>query len=666
MDIPLLADIAKLFGLSIVVLLVCAQFRIPTVVGLLLTGVLSGPHGLGLVKGIHEVEMMAEVGIVLLLFTIGLEFSLVKLMRIKQLVLIGGLLQVVVTVLVTAALSSLAGFSTGSSVFIGFLVSLSSTAIVLRILQEKAQIGTPHGQSILAILIFQDIAVVPMMLMTPFLAGTENIDTLMLFYKLGKGILVVIGVFLLAQWGVPYLLFQIARTRNTQLFILSILFICISVAWITSSIGLSLALGAFLAGLIISESEYSSQAVGHILPFQQVFTSFFFVSIGMLFNVGFLFEHPGMALFATLVVVAVKLSVGTGVISAMGYPLRAALLTGIGVAQVGEFAFILAANGISYDLLTPDEYQLFLAVSLLTMALTPLMIAIGPALSNRVSSYNVPERLKAGRGRSEPISGEKFKNHIVIIGYGVCGRNLAWAARLAGIPYVILDMNPDTVRRERKQGEPIFFGDATQEAVLEQVNIEGARVVAIAVNDPVAARRMVEVIRHESSRVYIITRTRYLHELQPIHELGADDVIAEEFETSIEIFTRVLRKYLVPSDEIERFTNEVRSNGYQVLRSLTEQKSTLSDLKMGLSDMEIGAYRLPEGHPMHGASLEELGIRHQYGVTVLVIRRGTLTFSNPQPSTRLESNDVLVVFGEPDQLMKFAALFKASGNGAIV
>ncbi len=660
MDIPLLADIAKIFGLSIAVLLICARLRIPTVVGLLLTGVLCGPHGLGMIKALHDVEMMAEVGVVLLLFTIGLEFSLAKLVRIKELVLLGGFLQVTGTILVVAAIVSMLGFAPGPSMFFGFLVALSSTAIVLRLMQEKAQMQTPHGQSILGIMIFQDIAVVPMMLVTPFLAGTDSVDTVVVLLNLGKGVLVLLAVFLLAQWGVPHLLFQIARTRNNQLFILCVLFLCISVAWVTSSIGLSLALGAFLAGLIISESEYASHAVGHILPFQQVFTSFFFVSIGMLFDVNFLLHNPFIVFTAVAAVIVIKLVVGGAAIAALGYPLRTALLTGIGLAQVGEFAFILSANGVSFGLMSPQGYQLFLAVSLVTMALTPLMMGLGPTIANKITSMQLPERLKAGRGKQEATPVQHYKNHIVIIGFGVCGRNLAWAARLSGIPYVILDVNPDTVRRERQLGEPIFFGDATQEPVLEQVDIHDARVVAIAVNDPVAARRMVEVIRQASSHVYIITRTRYLNELQPIRNLGADDVIAEEFETSIEIFTRVLNKYLVPQDEIDRFTVEVRSHGYQVLRSLAEEKATLSDLSLSLSDMEIGAYRIPEKSTLDGVTLEESGIRRLFGVTILVIRRGSLTLSNPPSSTTLQSQDVLVVFGEPEQLAKFSNLLKPS------
>ncbi len=654
----LLIDIVKLFGLAIVVLLICAQARIPGVVGLLITGVLCGPHGLGLIAAVHEVEMLSEIGVVLLLFSIGLEFSLAKLIRIRRLVLLGGLMQVSLTILVIALLGLCFSIPPRQALFFGFLVCVSSTAIVLRLLHDRAEISSPHGQSILGILIFQDIAVVPLVLMVPFLAGTAEGGQLLLLLHLGKGVLILGAVFIAAMWGVPHLLFQIARTRNSQLFILSVLFLCFAVAWLTSAVGLSLALGAFLAGLVISESEYSSHAVGHILPFQEVFTSFFFISIGMLLDVSYVFEHPVLVWSATFGVIAVKAIIAGAAISLIGYPLRTALLTGLGLCQVGEFAFIISAQGMSYDLISGESYQLFLSVALLSMGLTPLWIALGPKVVGKVLAMRLPERLKKGADRPELPEAQHHKDHLVIIGFGVCGRNLAWAAKLSGIPYVILEMNPDTVRKERKKGEPIYFGDAAHGAVLEHVDINTARIVVIAISDPIATRRMVEVIRRASSRAYIVARTRYLHELQPVRDLGADDVIPEEFETSIEIFTRVLRKYLIPQDEIEKFTAELRTRGYRVLRTLSEEKVTLTDLKMHLADMEIGAYRLPPGSNLVGMSLEQSHIRQEYGVTVLMIRRGVEILSNPLPSTTLQDGDVLVVFGEPNQLMRFSQQFK--------
>lgn len=660
MEIPLLKDIVVIFGLSIVVLLICTRIQVHSIVGLLLTGIVCGPDLLGLVDAEHEVEMLSEVGIVLLLFTIGLEFSLRELMRIKKLVFLGGGLQVALTTAIAAVFFLLLDVTAGQACFYGFLVSLSSTAIILKVLQESAKIATPYGKAILGILIFQDIAVVPMMLMVPFLAGSGEGSELSLLFHLGEGLLILAAVLVLAQWAVPKLLFQIARTKNSQLFILSILFLCAAIAWITSSIGLSLALGAFLSGLIISESEYSHNAVGHILPFQQVFTSFFFVSIGMLLDVRYIIHHPFLTFFATFMVFSLKFLVAGGVAKLMGYSLRHAILVGIGLCQMGEFAFLLSAKGVEYDLISGDAYQLFLSASILSMAISPPMISMGPEIVKRILKWNLPDWLK---GETRELTSEidlDLKDHVVIIGYGVCGRNLSWATKLAGIAYAILEINPETVRTERNQGEPIYYGDASQKAVLEQTNLSFARLVVIAIDDPVTTRRIVEVIRGITSGVYIIVRTRYLEELKPMTELGANDVIPEEFETSVEIFTRVLRKYLIPQDEIEKFVGEVRSQKYQMLRSLSHQDTTLSDLKLSVSNVEVASFRLPEDSSFVGQSLRQCNLRHLYGITILMIHRGTKVMANPGSHIIFEADDILVTFADHDRLAEFGTLFKIS------
>lgn len=659
-EIPLLRDIITIFGLSIAVLLVCARLHVPTVVGLLFTGVISGPHGFRLIKGLEEVEVLAGVGVVLLLFTIGLELSLKQLVRIKKQVFFGGLGQVIMTVSTVAFLTHhIFGADWGPSLFNGFLVSASSTAIVLKLLQDRAQIQTPHGQLTLAILIFQDIAVIPMMLVTPFLTGSGEAQAMDLLVHLGKGIFILLAVLLAAQKVVPWLLFQIARTRNSQLFLLSVLFLCFSVAWLTANVGLSLALGAFLSGLIIAESDYSHHAVGHILPFQQIFTSFFFVSVGMLLDVNFVMNNIILTISATIAVIILKSVVVMICALLLGYSLRVALLTGLALCQVGEFAFILASAGTQLGLVQGADYQLFLAVSLLTMVLTPLLIACGPGFADRLLRWGWPARIKRGSLiYAPPMPRNTLKDHVVIIGFGVCGRNLAWAADLAGIPYGVIEMNPETVRTERKKGRHIVFGDATQVAVLEQVNVKEARIVVIAVNDPIAGRRMVEMIREESPKVYIAARTRYVNEMQPMIDLGADDVIPEEFETSVEIFTRVLRKYLIPHDEIERFVTEVRSRGYQVLRRLSQHKSTLADLKLNLLDSDIGVYRVAENSPLIGKTLLEADVRRRFGVTILMIRRDLHVMSSPAPNTMIKSQDLIIVFGKPNDLFLFSETVK--------
>jgi len=542
MEIMLLNEIVIIFGLSIAILFICHRLRMPTIVGFLLTGILAGPYGLGLIKAVHEVEILAEVGVVLLLFTIGIEFSLGRLLQIKKSVLMGGSIQVLLTLLVTFVIARQLGQPIGESIFIGFLISLSSTAIVLKLIQERAEVDSPHGRITLGILIFQDIIIVPMILVTPLLAGATGDLGESVLVLIAKGIGIIGLVFVSAKWIVPQVLYQIARTRSRELFLLSVVVICLAVAWITSSAGLSLALGAFLAGLIISESEYSHHALGNILPFRDVFTSLFFISIGMLLDVGFLFRQPGTIVLMALGVLVLKSFIASFATVLLGFPLRTSILVGLALGQVGEFSFILSKTGVEHGLLAGNIYQMFLAVSVLSMVATPFIITLAPRLTDIILLLPLPKRLISGFYPVPDIKVEDKKHHLIIIGFGVNGRNVARAARVSGIPYAIIEMNPETVRSEQARGEPIYYGDSTQEAVLQHANIKDARIVVAAINDPTATRRITEIIRRLNPEVHLIVRTRYLQELKPLYELGADEVIPEEFETSVEIFTRVLEK----------------------------------------------------------------------------------------------------------------------------
>ncbi|HSE83790.1 MAG TPA: cation:proton antiporter [Thermodesulfobacteriota bacterium] len=662
MEIPLLSDIVIIFGLSIAVLFVCHRLRVPTIVGFLLTGILAGPYGLGLIKEVHQVEILAEIGVVLLLFTIGIEFSLRDLLRIKRSVLLGGSLQVLLTILAVFLIAEMAGLTFGQSIFMGFLVSLSSTAIVLKLLQERAEVDSPHGRTALAILIFQDIVVVPMMLLTPLLAGESENITKSLLILLAKGVGIIILVFVSAQWIVPQLLYQIARTRSRELFMLSIVVTCFAVAWLTSSMGLSLALGAFLAGLIISESEYSHQALSNILPFRDIFTSFFFVSIGMLFNLNSLFDQPVLIVFVALGVIALKAVTASAESVLLGFPLRTSILAGLALSQVGEFSFILSKVGVGYELISQKTYQMFLAVSVITLVVTPFTISFSHRLANSASNLPVLRKLKSGLYTLSEIGDsdkkEHFKDHLIIVGFGVNGRNLTRAAKMAGIRYVIIEMNPETVRGEKAKGEPIYYGDATQEAVLEHAGIKDARVLVIAISDPAATRQVTAISRRLNPKIHIIARTRFLQEMNPLYELGANEVIPEEFETSIEIFTRVLTKYLVPNDDIERLIAEVRSDSYEMLRSPSASSASFSDLRLSIPDIEISTFRVDEKSQIVGESLAQIGLRNMYGVTLLAIRRDSQILSNPSGDTQLCANDVLVVLGSPDKIAEVAGLFR--------
>jgi monovalent cation:H+ antiporter-2, CPA2 family len=660
MHIPLFNEILIVFVLSIAVIFVCHRLKIPVILGFLVTGVLCGPYGFKLVKAVREVEVLAEIGIITLLFTIGIEFSLKRFFEIKKIVLLGGSIQVLLTIFVVFMIGR--GFEArfAQALFVGFLFSLSSTAIVLKILQERAEIDTPHGRTSMGILIYQDIIIVPMMLLVPILAGEMKHPGSSFFLFTFKTVGLIVFVYLSAKWLIPYLLYQISRTRSRELFLLAILLICFGFAWLTSSLSLSLALGAFLAGLIVSESEYGYQAIGNILPFRDIFTSFFFLSVGMLLNVDFFLQNPILIISITLGIMFLKTITGGFSTIVLGLPLRTAILAGLALSQVGEFSFILSKTGMSFGLINRDIYQLFLAVSLLSMASTPFIMNFAPSVADFLLKFPLPRKLKTGLSPLKEVKKEIKEDHLIIVGFGVNGKNLARAAKVAGIPYLIVEMNPETVRDEKTKGEPIYYGDATHEAVLQHANIEHARVAMIAISDPAATRRIVNLVRQLNPKICIIVRTRYLKEMKDLYALGADEVIPEEFETSIEIFTRVLRKYLVPRDDTEKLIAEIRAEGYEMLRKPSWTPVSFSELRLDLPEVEVDSLKVGEQSPLLGQTLLQIDLRKRFGITLLAVRRAAKVFSNPGNDMRIWANDVLIVFGTPEKIRGFIPLLGGS------
>lgn len=663
MEIPLLSDVVIILGLSVVVILFFQRFKLPTILGFLATGVIAGPHGLSLINETHDIEILAEIGVILLLFIIGMEFSLRNLAMIKRTVLLGGSTQVLATILLVAGIMLLLKFSTGEAVFMGFLISLSSTAIVLKLLQDKGEINSPQGRVVLGILIFQDIIVVPMMLLTPLMAGeTQNIAWELMLMAL-KGILVIVFVLVSARYLVPKLLYLVARTKSKELFILCIVVICFAVAWLTSSLGLSLALGAFMAGLIISESEYSHQATSNILPFREIFTSFFFVSIGMLLDFGFMLQHLFVILGFTAATMFLKAFVATVAARILQYPMRISVLVGLSLFQVGEFAFILSNTGITNGVLSQETYQYFLSVSLLTMGISPFVIGSYHKISAFVGGIlgsNIDPMPFEQQEIPEHTDIPDLNDHIVIIGFGINGRNVAKAAKHANIPYVIIELNAVTVRHERHLGEPILYGDAVHSIILSHVNIHKARVVVIAISDPEATKRIISSVRLVSDKVHIIVRTRFVQEMEENYRIGADEVIPEEFETSIEIFTRVLSKYLLPRDQIEAFTHMIRADNYEMLRSLTGRSAAVSNLDLDLQDIEVASLRVFTNDPnIIDKPLIDANIRNDFSITIVAIKRNTETILDINASTEIKTGDIVYVVGKPDDVMRFNNYLKA-------
>lgn len=662
MELGILKEILIIFGVAIPVVFLCNLIRLPSIVGLLFTGVLAGPNGFGLVQSKHDVEILAEVGVIFLLFTIGVELSLRELWKMKSQVFIGGFLQVFLTILLFAFVMNHWGYDFNTSIFVSFLVAMSSTAIVLKSLQQRAEVDTPQGKNILSTLIFQDIVIIPLMLAVPFLAGkSENLASALVPLLL-KGVAIIALTLILAIWVVPMVLYQIARTRSRELFLLSIVTIAFSVALFTGQVGLSLELGAFLAGLIISESKYSYQALAGVLPFTDIFLPFFFISIGMLLDLGFMLHHLPLTLIALLTLLVGKFLMAALSVILLGLPLRVAFLCGISLAQIGEFSFILATLGLKEGIQLGELYQLFLAVSFLSMALTPFLIAGGPKISSLLA-FPFPEIFQRGL-RPLVFSEKKSKSdHLVIVGFGLNGRNLAHAARAAEIPYNILEMNPVTVKEQLAQGEPIYYGDGSYQAVLGHVEIERARVMVVAISDALATRKIVSLARKLNQSLYIIARTRFVKEMEELYQRGASEVIPEEFETSVEIFTRVMRKYLVPEEKQEIFTRHIRANNYEILRKFSGEGLSKLNLGLTLPGVEIQSFTIPKESPLTGKTLGELKLRKDNGISVLALHRAGEILVNLSGETAILAGDEMIVLGKIGDMVVFSQAFFPGSDG---
>lgn len=656
MHFPLLQDLLIFMGFSAIVVYALQRIRLPSILGFLVTGILIGPHGLGLVSESEQIELISEIGVILLLFVIGMELSIKHLVSIKNTVFIGGSLQVGLTILVAGSGYYFLGNSWEESLFVGFLFSLSSTAIVLKVLQDRNEMSAPQGRNALAILIFQDIIVVPMMLFTPIIAGQGGDVTGSILMLLLKTAVVILITILSARYLVPRLMHGIAKTDSQELFLITTITICFAVAFLTAEAGLSLALGAFLAGLVISESEYSHQATSVILPFRELFTSFFFISVGMLLDLQFFWGNIGIVMLIVVAVFFIKSIIAALAIAVLKYPPRTFLLTGLALFQVGEFAFILSKVGIQYDLLAPETNQYFLAVSIVSMLLTPFVIIFSERIAFGVMKFRPIEawdrKMVASKERDHSVATDQLHNHLVIIGYGINGSNLARAAEFSDIPYVAVEMNAETVKAEQKKGVPILYGDARQDHIMEAVNIPKARVVVIAISDPEGTKVIVQNIRMVSQSVHLIVRTRFVREIPELIALGADDVIPEEFETSIEIFSRTLHYFLIPEDDIGHFAEITRSNNYGLFQNKNSIPRTFRPGKYPEFDITCLKVRT-DNRRIVGKTLSELDVRNQYGINILGLSRKDKLITNSGPDEILLQRDILYVTGKQESIDQF-------------
>ena len=642
MDLPVLGDLVIVLAASVLIIYVSHKLRLPSVVGFLLTGVLIGPGGLSLVKNDATVRGLAEIGVVMLLFTIGLEFEPARLKRIRRSFLVGGSLQILMTTAVCVLL--LAGVlkvAFREALFYGFLISLSSTAVVLKILADRGETDSPQGRISLGILIFQDLAIVPMLALVPVLARAGNASAGTMAARFALSAAAVAGVFVLARVLMPHVLGAIVRMRIREVFLIASLFLCFGLALLTSSLGLSLALGAFLAGVLLAESDYSHQVVADILPFRDVFNSLFFIAVGMLLDVATVGRFWPMILGLVAAVLLVKALAVVATVGLLGFGPRVAVLTGLALAQIGEFSFVLAGVGRSNGFMSGPIFQAFIASSIVTILATPFLIKASPGLADlgaRRLGWTEKPADRAGSSRCN------LQGHTIIAGYGLNGRNLAHVLKEAGIPYVILELNPETVREATEAGEIIIFGDVSRRTILEEAAADRARGIVFAISDPLVTRRGVRAVRELNPDIFVIVRARYAAEIDDLLRAGADDVIPEEFETSIEIFTRVLEKYHVPRNVVDAEVKVLRGECYGMLRgacsAIRPVTERIADL---LAAGTAETFFVGRGAWPARKTLGDLDLRGRTGATVLAVVRGPESFTSPGADFRIEEQDTLVL-----------------------
>ena len=646
-NIPLLKDLIILMVAAVPITFFFHKLGLPTIVGFLITGVVIGPFGFGIITDHHSIEVLAEIGVVLLLFTIGLEFSISKLLKIRREALIGGGLQVGLTTLLVLVIERLLGQPLPVALLFGFIISLSSSAIVLKLLVDKGEVNSSYGNLSVGLLLFQDICIVLMVLIIQGFGGEGGASFFTIAKSLLMAITAIVVIVVAASYIVPKFLYQIVRLESRELFILTILLLCMGTAWLTSLFGLSLALGAFIAGIVISESEYSHQIVAEILPFRDTFQSLFFISIGMLLEFFYFMHHLPLLIGMALAILVVKALIITVAGKIIRYPLRLSIMVGISLAQIGEFSFVLIKMGNDYGMLTSAAYQALLASSILTMAMTPFLFAKSSAIAFQIGKIF---RLKGEAPQIERRT--TMANHVIIVGFGLNGQNLARVLKETGILYIVLDMHADKVRKARKEGHKVRFGDCSHPDVLKGLGVEKARMVVFTIPDPIATRRGVVATKGFNKQTSILVRTRYLNEVEELYKLGATQVIPEEFETSVEIFSRVLHDYKLPANIIQNQIDIIRHEGYAMFRDPSIAREKVAELTSMLVASVTDTFYVEEGASIIGMTFVKLDLRKMSGVTIIAVVRSGKARTNPPADFKISAGDVLILLGSHEEMHK--------------
>ncbi|HEU4847392.1 MAG TPA: cation:proton antiporter [Rubrobacteraceae bacterium] len=644
-------DIALILVAALLGGLVARRLGLPLILGYIVAGVAVGPNTGGpTVSSVHDIELLAEIGVALLLFTIGLHFSLDELVPVRRVALFGTAAQMALTVAFGYGLGRLLGFGWQEAAWFGALLSLSSTAVVLKSLSEQGVMGTLSSRVIIGMLVAQDLAVVPLIIVLPELGslgqGLSELGVAALRATAFVAVMVVFG-----RRVLPWLMARVAAWNSRELFLISVVAIGLGVGYATYLFGLSFAFGAFVAGLVLSQSDYSHQALADVEPLRDVFAMLFFVSVGMLLDPAFLIQNAGTVALVVALVFAVKGLVFAGVVRAFGYGNIIPFAVGLGLFQVGEFSFVIARVGVEEGAISESSYSIVLSTAVITMSLTPFAMRLAPLLYGRwrerfpkeaMSTFNLPER--------------GLRDHVVVAGYGRVGSFVTRLLARLDQPFVVVDPNPARADEARDSSYPVVYGDAGAEPVLEAAGVRRARLVIVTVPDPVGARLVVERVRSINPNVHVVARTTTVEQLEELGRLGIYEAVHPESEAGLELGRQALSHLDVPAGDIQRFADEVRRELYAPITRQGMEGDLLAQLERASRQIETEWVRLPENSSLEGRTIGDLGVRTQTGASIVAIVRDDLVLAGPGPDARFEPGDLVGVLGTRDQRAAFVAL----------
>ncbi|MEN9933430.1 MAG: hypothetical protein RLZZ387_9 [Chloroflexota bacterium] len=653
------ADIALILVAALVGGFVAQRLGQPLILGYIVAGVLVGPNTGGpTVVEIHDIELLAEIGVALLLFALGLEFSLRQLSPFRWIAFVGTPIQMLLSIGLGVGIGVALGWSTYAAVWLGAIVALSSTMVILKTLMAQGTQGTRASRVMLSMLIVQDLAVVPLMILLPELDNLED-GLPQLGWAGLRALLFVAAMVLVGTRIIPWVLRRVAAWNSRELFTISVLAVGLGVGYATYLAGLSFAFGAFVAGMVLSESDYSHQALSDIVPVRDVFGMLFFVSVGMLLDPAFVVANLGPILLVVAAALLGKGLIFAGVTRAFGYRREVPLAVGLGLFQIGEFSFVLARAGLGEGAISTDQYALVLAAAVVTMVLTPFATRTSSPLLGLVGRWR-------GTPPFEPanLPAPDLSDHIIIAGYGRVGRYTADVLQRLGLPFVILERDQRRADEIKAAKLPVIYGDASSPVVLEAAGVHHARLMLVVVSAAIDVELVVRQVRRLHPELHIVARASRLRQLEELRGLGIHEVVQPEFEAGLELVRQTLLHFDMPASEIERLSDGVRREQYQPLWVAHADAELLDDLRRARHTLDVVWARVPSEAPVLGQTLQASGIRQQTGVSIAAIMRGATVLANPGPEATLQAGDQVAVLGTPEQRAAFLALLSGTGAGS--